>query len=56
MDPRDFLILKYYDRRDENTCVEISKSIIIDGLKPRSLFILFIGLKHKKTPQELLYC
>ena len=35
MDPRDFLYVKRIDRKDENNCIEISKSIQIEGFQPK---------------------
>lgn len=34
MDPRDFLYIKYYDRKGDD-CIEISKSINVDNFKPQ---------------------
>ncbi|CAD8134907.1 unnamed protein product [Paramecium pentaurelia] len=36
MDPRDFLYIKYYDRKGDD-CIEISKSINVDNFKPQEL-------------------
>ncbi|CAD8054290.1 unnamed protein product [Paramecium primaurelia] len=36
MDPRDFLFIKYYDRKGDD-CIEISKSINVDNFKPQEL-------------------